>query len=104
MFKLTGLWRRLIVFPHQSIAARLSSRWGWLSRQWRWPLSYFAPYRRRNLMVWRDAALGDVLMCTPALRAIKTTNPLCRITFYTLRQYADLLVGLPFIDEVGASR
>ena len=101
---LKGLWRRtcrLIAFPHRFIAAKLSSRWGGLSRRWRWPLAYFAPYRRRNLLLWRPEALGDVLMCTPTLRAIKKANPSCRITFFTKPTYTDLLLGLPFIDEVG---
>ena len=43
-------------------------------------------------------ALGDVLMCTPALRALKQAYPRSRIHFYT--GAPDLVRGLPYIDEV----
>jgi len=46
----------------------------------------------------RDSALGDVLMCTPALRELKRRNPHCYIRFYT--KYGPLVNGLPYIDEV----
>ena len=37
-------------------------------------------------------------MATPALRRVKELNPKCRVTFYT--HFANLVRGLPFIDEV----
>ncbi len=37
-------------------------------------------------------------MATPALRRVKERNPSCRVTFYT--HFANLVRGLPFIDEV----
>ena len=57
-----------------------------------------APYRKAEIHVVREGALGDVLMATPALRRVKELNPNCRVTFYT--HFANLVRGLPFIDEV----
>ena len=56
------------------------------------------PYRKAEIHVVREGALGDVLMATPALRRVKELNPKCRVTFYT--HFANLVRGLPFIDEV----
>ena len=57
-----------------------------------------APYRKAEVHVVREGALGDVLMATPALRRVKELNPKCRVTFYT--HFANLVRGLPFIDDV----
>jgi ADP-heptose:LPS heptosyltransferase len=46
----------------------------------------------------RGGGIGDVLMCTPALRALKRANPKRRIHFYT--EMPDLVRGLWFIDAV----
>ena len=80
------------------IASRVGARHGELARRLRWPLDRWAPYHRRELHLWRAGALGDVLMCTPALRLLKEQNPQCHLTFYT--KYPSLLTGLPFIDAV----
>ena len=57
-----------------------------------------APARQRTIDVARDAGIGDVVMCTPALRELKRVNPQGRIRFYT--NFGDLVRGLPYIDEV----
>ena len=43
-------------------------------------------------------SMGDVLMCTPALRELKRRNPGCHLTFYT--DFPALVEGLPFMDSV----
>jgi len=53
---------------------------------------------RRSAHIRRGAALGDTLMCTPAMRALKQANPRCRVHFYT--DYPDLVRGLWYVDEV----
>jgi len=60
--------------------------------------SPFGPERRLTIDVARDTGLGDVLMCTPALRALKQAHPDRRIRFYT--KFPGLVEGLPYIDEV----
>lgn len=82
------------------VVGRVRSSHGALSRGLQFPNRYRAPYRRAALGVARDGALGDVLMCTPALRLLKSLNPECKLSFYTM--YPTLLEGLPFIDTVGA--
>ena len=82
------------------LADRLSLRWGRAARLLRWPLPAMAPYRRRRLDVVRPMALGDILMCTPALREVKRLNPACRVTFYTAPRIRSLAASCPFVDAV----
>ena len=58
---------------------------------------WLSPWRRSAHIV-RAAALGDALMCTPAMRALKQANPRCRIHFYT--DYPDLVRGLWYLDSI----
>jgi ADP-heptose:LPS heptosyltransferase len=76
----------------------LRSRSGLVARRIRYPNPFSVPWRRSALNIKRPGALGDVLMCTPGLRELKRLNPNCHIRFYT--EYAILVRGLPYIDEV----
>jgi len=51
-------------------------------------------------LIYSYAGIGDTIMFTPALRAIKQAYPTCTITFITrvINHYA--LKGLPYIDHV----
>ena len=91
-----AFWRGYVPWAHP-LADRLARRWD-IARLVRWPLPWLAPWRRRELEVDRLGALGDVLMCTPALRELKRRNPDCRIVLYT--EFAGLVEGLPFVDCV----
>lgn len=42
--------------------------------------------------------IGDILMCTPAVRAFKMKFPRCRLDFLT--EHPDVLQGNPRIDEI----
>jgi ADP-heptose:LPS heptosyltransferase len=68
----------------------------WKLRRIKWIVERSRP--GATLHICRDKGLGDVLMCTPALRALKQAYPRCRIYFYT--RFPDLVQGLPYIDEV----
>jgi ADP-heptose:LPS heptosyltransferase len=63
-----------------------------------YPLPRSAPWRHASLHIARGDGVGDVLLCTPALREIKRLNPRCHITFYT--NHPSLLYGLELCDEV----
>jgi ADP-heptose:LPS heptosyltransferase len=76
-----------------------ASRSGLLGQKLRWPLPWSAPPHRNVVAVARRGGLGDVLMCTPALRQLKRLNPSCRVVFFTRHRERELLEGLPFIDE-----
>ena len=88
------LWARFLL----PWADRLAARWGWGARRLRWMILVTVPYRRRKLHILRSAGLGDVLLCTPALRELKQYNPVCHVTFYT--DFPGLVADLPFIDKV----
>jgi ADP-heptose:LPS heptosyltransferase len=92
------VWWRYYVRLIHPVADRLATRWGWPSRLVRWPIPALVPFRRHRLDVVRLGALGDVLMCTPALRELKRRNPTCHLTLYT--DFQDLAATFPFIDHV----
>jgi len=48
----------------------------------------------------RPRALGDVVLVTPALRALKRGHPGARLEVVTEGRYASLLAGLEFVDRV----
>lgn len=77
------------------------SRSGAVARFARYPIPFSEPWRRRELHLRRDRGLGDVLLCTPALRELKRKNPGCRVHLYT--DFGEVVTGLPFIDELHKS-
>lgn len=61
----------------------------------------FGGLRRQKLHVHRATGLGDVLLCTPALREAKRLRPDRPIILYT--DYPELVRGLAYLDEVRPS-
>jgi ADP-heptose:LPS heptosyltransferase len=55
-------------------------------------------YRNCSLNVTRSGAMGDVLMCTPALREAYRRNPNFRVMFYT--NVPEILTGLPYVSAI----
>ncbi len=53
-----------------------------------------------DILAVRFSAIGDILLTTPLLRAIRTRHPGARIAVLTKQQYAPLLSGNPNINEV----
>jgi len=67
------------------------------------PKSHWDKIMSRNLkriLVIRNAAFGDCLMITPALRALKEKYPSATIHFYGRDDSRVVLEHFPFIDEV----
>jgi lipopolysaccharide heptosyltransferase II len=60
------------------------------------PISHLSP----DILVVRFSAIGDILLTTPLLRAIRTRHPGARIAFLTKEQYAPLLSDNPNVSEV----
>ena len=54
----------------------------------------------KRILIVKMWALGDILMATPLVRALRREYPGCHITWLVERQYADVLRGTPLIDEV----
>jgi lipopolysaccharide heptosyltransferase II len=55
-----------------------------------------------RVLIVRFSSLGDVVLTTPLVRAIRTRHPDATITFVTKRHYAPLLAGNPHLDRVVA--
>jgi hypothetical protein len=68
------------------------------ARRARYPIPSFEPWRAKEVHLSKAEGVGDVLLCTPAVRELRRRNPGCRVHFYT--QYPGLLRGLQYIDEV----
>jgi hypothetical protein len=72
-------------------------RSGALARLARFPDPRAVPWRRQELDIVAHGGIGDVIMCTPALRELKRRNPRSRLRFYS--RFSSLVRGLPYIDE-----
>jgi lipopolysaccharide heptosyltransferase II len=64
------------------------------------PISHLSP----DILVVRFSAIGDILLTTPLLRAIRTRHPGARVAYLTKEQYAPLLADNPNVNEVLAIR
>ena len=53
-----------------------------------------------DILVVRFGSIGDILLTTPLLRAIRTKWPGARVTFLTKRQYVSLVSDNPNVTEV----
>lgn len=80
------------------VKRNVCSKPGRLARRLRHPNPFDSPWKATQLDLARQQGMGDVLLCTPALRELKRVNPNCKIRFYT--DFVPLLKGLPYLDEV----
>ncbi len=74
----------------------------WQSLQWQrqWPFVK----RKLRLLVVREEAMGDVLLTTPIVRAIRRRHPDAHLTFATSWRGEEVLAGNPDIDEIVVNR
>lgn len=80
---------------------RLIARSSAAARLVRSPVPGRPAWRRGAICVLPPGGgLGDTLLCTPALRAVKRLNPSCRVVLLT--NYSALIIGLPFVDRTDA--
>ena len=89
-----GRLRSAVVHARRRVLARS----GPVARAVLYPNPWTSPSRARVAHIARDAGIGDVVLCTPGLRALKAANPGGRVIFYT--KFPELVRGLPYIDEV----
>lgn len=54
----------------------------------------------KGILALKLGGIGDVLTITPALRTLKKRWPQARITVVVERQPAEMLKGLPYLDEI----
>ncbi len=55
--------------------------------------------RDANILVWLPSPMGDAILCTPALRAIRRRYPTCKIWFYASPVVREVLSPSLFNDE-----
>ena len=55
--------------------------------------------RDANILVWLPSPMGDAILCTPALRAIREHYPSCKIWFYAAPVVRKILSPCRFNDE-----
>lgn len=72
-------------------------RSGPLARWVRFPNPWAAPWRRPVLDIVAHGGIGDVIMCTPALRELKRRNPRALLRFYS--KFSVLVQDLPYVDQ-----
>lgn len=54
----------------------------------------------KRILIVKFWAMGDILMATPILRALKAAWPDCHVSWLVDMAYADVLHHNPFLDEV----
>ena len=52
-----------------------------------------------KILVWLPSPMGDAILCTPALRAIRENFKSCKITFFAADMVRDVLTPSNFNDE-----
>lgn len=57
-------------------------------------------FRLNKVLLIRLSSIGDIILCTPMLRAIKATHPACEVHFITRHEFAPLLRHDPHIDRL----
>ncbi len=57
-------------------------------------ISYF------RILIIKISSLGDLILAIPSLKALKERFPEGKICLLTLKQYAPILYGCPYLDEV----
>jgi lipopolysaccharide heptosyltransferase II len=58
------------------------------------------PVAVSRILVIRMSSIGDIILTTPLLRALKKAFPGATLTFIIKKQYAALLEGSPLVDEL----
>jgi heptosyltransferase-2 len=56
--------------------------------------------KAKKLLIIRLSSLGDILLATPVIRALKNTYPEMQIDFLCKKSYKDLLVNNPYIKNI----
>jgi len=55
---------------------------------------------KKNILIVKPSALGDIIMALPALSALRKRFPHAKITWLVRPEFADILRAHPLVDEV----
>lgn len=69
------------------------------AEQWE-PLDSSQDWNGKTILCVRAGGYGDILLATPMLRELKQRWPKCRIVFSCHKNYACLLDGLAYVDQI----
>ncbi|MCP4649524.1 MAG: glycosyltransferase [PVC group bacterium] len=61
---------------------------------------YKEALEKRKLLVVKLGALGDVILISPALKALREKHPKASISLLIKKEYKDIIQACPFIDEL----
>ena len=53
-----------------------------------------------KVLITRFSSIGDIVLTTPIIRAVKTQMPKSELHFATKPQYADIVRNNPYVDKV----
>ncbi len=53
-----------------------------------------------KILIIRLSSIGDILLTTPVIRALKSTFPTCRIDFVIKKKFSELLVNHPLVNNL----
>ncbi len=56
--------------------------------------------KHEHILIIKHGALGDIILATGPLKAIRQQHPAAHITLLTTKSFASLLKDCPFVDEV----
>ncbi len=71
-----------------------------IHRKWSPDGNLFDPSRIFRILVVRNDNVGDVLCCTPAIRALRRHFPQAYLAALVVRYSQDALTGNPDVDEL----
>ncbi|MFH1075320.1 MAG: glycosyltransferase family 9 protein, partial [Pseudomonadota bacterium] len=78
--------------------------YAWMKKKWQKhkpvDISKFKPEKVRNILVVSSTAIGDTLLSTPAIRAVRRQYPQARIVAHISSKYKDLFANNPDIDQI----
>ena len=54
----------------------------------------------RTILVFRFSSIGDIVQLTSPLQTLKDQFPNARLDIITLDEYAEILIGHPFVNRI----
>ena len=54
----------------------------------------------RNILIIHDGGVGDLMMCSPAIKAIRNNFPNAKITLVVYPRGKDLIDECPYVDQI----
>ncbi|HDZ77041.1 MAG TPA: lipopolysaccharide heptosyltransferase II [Candidatus Omnitrophica bacterium] len=89
------LAKRIVNAGRKSVAQKFT-----LDKMVNATLGVYDEAKKANILIIKFSALGDVILSTPAFRAIRNKYPDAKITCLTSKESEEILSRCPYIDEL----